>query len=290
MFKSGTIVRHRVKPEWGEGLVLFDEEAGKVIIKFKYAGKKEMMANPDFLEIVSRVKPGSPKHAEILKPSKKRKNIVPPFEYFIGLFLQYFPKGFKDKGYRGKIRNYKVGVGREFAIEFSKRKLDNLIAGKKYDEIRSLILRLIKESYLYDWRAQMQLSNVLTEKKSIAKFSTALCNLLYNKKQKDQARFNGFISTLDEIGVDNRWPIATWFQFFRYPEKYPFLKPMETKAIAESIGFELNYSPAINWLTYSSTSDLYTTLKNRLAKLKPEDMIDVQSFIWATYKMHTEKW
>jgi len=289
MFRSGTIVRHRVKPEWGEGLILFDEEAGKVIIKFKYVGKKEMMANPAFLEIISRVKPDSPKHAEILKSPKKRKNIVPPFEYFIGLFLQEFPKGFKDKGYRGSIRDYKVEVGRKFAIEFSKRKLDNLIACKKYDEIRSTVLRLIKESDLYAWQAQMQLSNVLKEKKSIAKFSTALCNFLYNKKQKDQARFNGFISTLEEIGAD-KWPIATWFQFFRYPEKYPFLKPTETKAIAESIGFELNYGPTINWLTYSSTIDLYATLKDRLAKLKPEDMIDVQSFIWATYKMHTEKW
>ena len=59
-----------------------------------------------------------------------------------------------------------------------------------------------------------------------------------------------------------------------------FMKPDVTKNAADSLGFQLNYRPEPNWLTYSSLLRMADIYQRKLAPLKPRDLIDVQSFFW----------
>lgn len=61
-----------------------------------------------------------------------------------------------------------------------------------------------------------------------------------------------------------------------------FLKPDVTNKAAESLGFDLNYRPEPNWLTYRSLLKMAEVYREKLASLRPRDLIDVQSFFWLT--------
>jgi len=59
-----------------------------------------------------------------------------------------------------------------------------------------------------------------------------------------------------------------------------FLKPEVTRNAAASLAFELNYRPEPNWLTYKSLLRMAEIYREKLVDLKPQDLIDVQSFFW----------
>ncbi len=59
-----------------------------------------------------------------------------------------------------------------------------------------------------------------------------------------------------------------------------FVKPTITQYSSELCGFEINYKPQLNWLTYKSILDFSNYLFSELSDLNPRDMIDVQSFMW----------
>ena len=57
-------------------------------------------------------------------------------------------------------------------------------------------------------------------------------------------------------------------------------KPTITQHAAALCGFEINYRPEVNWLTYDLVLKFSQYLKDELVDLRPRDMIDVQSFMW----------
>ena len=59
-----------------------------------------------------------------------------------------------------------------------------------------------------------------------------------------------------------------------------FLKPMQTRRIAEAFSFDLLYSSRPTWDTYRRLLTLSTQLLDRLRPLGARDLIDVQSFMW----------
>ena len=87
------------------------------------------------------------------------------------------------------------------------------------------------------------------------------------------------MDVLSQMGAA-KWTIATYFLFLAFPNEHFFIKPTPTKRITDACSVELNYRPELNWLTYSCSLQMATVLKERLADLKPRDMIDLQSFIW----------
>ena len=83
-----------------------------------------------------------------------------------------------------------------------------------------------------------------------------------------------------ERGRVASWPVATVLPFLAQPDRHILLKPEITKQVADSLGFELNYRPEPNWRTYRSLLQMAEIYKQKLAPLKPRDLIDVQSFFW----------
>jgi hypothetical protein len=115
--------------------------------------------------------------------------------------------------------------------------------------------------------------------------STALDNLLWSEAPMAK-RFELFAQMLYDIGAA-KWPVATYFLFLAFPGTQIFLKPEETKLAAKICRVDIQYVPEVNWTTYAEVLRLAEEIRARLIQrgqenLIPEDMIDVQSFIWVT--------
>jgi hypothetical protein len=76
------------------------------------------------------------------------------------------------------------------------------------------------------------------------------------------------------------WPVATILPFLAQPDRHVCIKPEVTKNAANRLGFHLHYEPEPNWRTYEAALRLAAIFRDKLATLKPRDMIDVQSFIY----------
>jgi hypothetical protein len=83
-----------------------------------------------------------------------------------------------------------------------------------------------------------------------------------------------------ERGPVAKWTVATIIPFLAQPNRFMFLKPEVTKKAADSLGFELNYKAEPNWLTYKCLLRMADIYGQKLAYLKPRDLIDVQSFFY----------
>ena len=86
------------------------------------------------------------------------------------------------------------------------------------------------------------------------------------------------------------WPIATYLPFLWLPERHMFLKPTTTRDFAEHIGhpFAHEYEAGLDERVYRSLLDLAETTAIGIVDLKPEDRIDVQSFIWVVGEYREE--
>ena len=109
-------------------------------------------------------------------------------------------------------------------------------------------------------------------------FATALFALLHGESSPESS-FNTYAGVLEKLGAA-KWPIATYFQFIVYPDRYMFLKPVITQKAADISGFEINYRSELNWRTYNSVMKFAKYLRSELNDLKPRDMIDVHSFMF----------
>jgi len=76
------------------------------------------------------------------------------------------------------------------------------------------------------------------------------------------------------------WPIVTVFSFLAQPEKHIFLKPNVTRDAAREYGFPFHYQSRPGWKTYANCLEFAETVRSDIEDLAPQDMIDLQSFIW----------
>ena len=95
----------------------------------------------------------------------------------------------------------------------------------------------------------------------------------------------GALPTLDALMREHgqpSWPCATYLPFFWKSQSAMFLKPQVTRDFAERVGhpFVRDYDARLNADTYLSLLDLAKQCETEIQALKPQDRIDVQSFIW----------
>jgi len=79
-----------------------------------------------------------------------------------------------------------------------------------------------------------------------------------------------------------KWTVVTYLPFLWKPDQHVFLKPTMVQAFAERVGhpFADAYKSELDPAVYDSLLDLANTTKQKIADLRPRDMIDVQSFMW----------
>ncbi len=129
----------------------------------------------------------------------------------------------------------------------------------------------------------MALRDAVKSAEGAKAFALGLFNYIYGKEEL-QIRFEKFAEVL--ISLPRRqtrvstWPLQTVFGFIGNPHEHIFLKPRVTQIAASNYNYNFIYKSRPNWETYQSLLDFADQIRRDLRSLKPQDFIDLQSFIW----------
>jgi len=198
-------------------------------------------------------------------------------------FLYYFPKGFADNKYYNWERGYKWEAHLAWERDLNEKEFNKLLEKKIFSEIALRAVRIETKTNLLFSFEKMALRDAIKSAEGAKAFAEGLYNYVYGKKSFKE-RFENFAEVLDALPRKQTrvktWPLQTVFGFIAKPEEFIFLKPQVTKTAAGKYGYDFKYQSKSNWETYSSLLQFAEQIKKDNADLKPQDFIDLQSFIW----------
>lgn len=277
-YKKGDRVKHPTKDDWGLGEVLEDGNIESVRVFFVGVGEKVLS-----LKYVQPVKvTGDAANHPVLDNLKinrspngiKYQSLPQSIEFF----LEKFPQGFYGEKFIEHEREYKDKAHALAQELLGREPFDSLLEREDYAEIAKRALKIVNATNLIFPNEKMSLKDGLIDSTAQKQFCVALHSLLYGDGVLEQ-RFVAFAKVLENIDAA-KWTTATYFLFIVAPSKFMFVKPVITQYSSELCGFEINYKPTLNWLTYKSVLSFSEYLFSEISELKPRDMIDVQSFMW----------
>jgi len=200
-------------------------------------------------------------------------------------FLQFFPGGFNDETYLEWERDYKWQTHERWQLALGKREFQSLLRKNEYRDIASRAVRVEQQSrhsMIFSFE-KMALRDAIKGTPGAKAFSEGLYDFLHGSRSLE-SRFTEWVQVVGELPRKQTrvltWPLVTVFGFIAQPDTHIFLKPLVTRAAARAYGFDFQYAPRPNWNTYASLLEFGARVWRDQQKLKPRDMIDVQSFIW----------
>ncbi len=277
-YKKGNRVKHPTKDDWGLGEVLADSNGENVKIFFVGAGEKTLS-----LKYVQPKKVPDNEASHPVLENLKIKKTTSGIKYqslpqSIQYFLEQFPEGFYGERFKEEERDYKDKAHLLATELLGEDVFSSLLDKNEYQEIVKRSLKIVNATNLIFPNEKMALKDGLLEPDAQEKFSKTLNTLLYGNGDLKE-RFETFSNLLGNIDAA-KWTTASYFLFILLPKQYMFVKPTITQYSSELCGYEINYKPQLNWLTYKSVLGFSDYLFSELSELKPRDMIDVQSFMW----------
>ncbi len=235
------------------------------------------------------------------KKSRMKAGKFQSFDKLVENFLVNQPDGFKKGGWEHK---YKRKLSDKLKETLGKETLIQLVAEKKYDEVKQRVLSLLRKpthSILTSLSAIKGLSNSLNGEKNQELFAHSLLEHLYGTGTPKE-RFDLFAKRLSELKDPTQpkrkgvvtWPLQTFFLFLSNYEENLLLKPRVTLAAIKACGYKEFYKHGdkVNWKIYSDFLEfgkyLRDRLKNHRMKLIPRDMIDIHNFIYQSVMVNQE--
>lgn len=198
-------------------------------------------------------------------------------------FLYYFKKGFFDATYISWERQYKLDAHFQFQMELNKSEFEKKLLSKKYRDIALTAVRIESRTNLLFSFEKMALRDAVKPASGAKAFSEGLYEYVYGKTKLEN-RFNDFSAVIRSLPRKqtrvHTWPLQTVFGFIANPQEHIFLKPRVTQVAAGKYHFDFLYQSKPNWDTYQSLLDFAEQVRTDNADLKPQDYIDLQSFIW----------
>jgi hypothetical protein len=200
-------------------------------------------------------------------------------------FLRFFPGGFDDPTYLDWERGYKWQTHERWQQALGKREFRSLLRRNDFREIAVRAIRIEQQSrhsMIFSFE-KMALRDATKSSAGCKAFVEGLYDLLHGARALE-SRFMHWVEVVG--GLPRRqtrvltWPLVTVFGFIAQPETHIFLKPLVTRAAARAYEFDFKYSSRPNWNTYASLLEWGERLRRDQRRLKPRDMIDIQSFIW----------
>ncbi|HSK71862.1 MAG TPA: hypothetical protein VK892_09225, partial [Pyrinomonadaceae bacterium] len=181
-------------------------------------------------------------------------------------------------------RGYKWKAHEQWEEVLNRSAFGSLLREGKFAEICAYAVRIESRTNLLFSFEKMALRDAVKTQEGAKLFSTGLFEFLYGRG-KIERKFERWCETIASLPRKQTrvltHPLATVFGFIAQPETHIFLKPNVTRTAAAEYGFNLHYKSQPSWETYASMLEFAKTIKRDLSDLKPRDMIDIQSFMWA---------
>jgi hypothetical protein len=199
-------------------------------------------------------------------------------------FLEKFPEGFRDPLHLEQERNYKLEASRFCRAELAPSAFAQVREGGASDELVARVRKLVQMTNLIQGGFEKpKLLDAISDPKYTRSFLAALDNLLHGAGSSSD-RLEDFTAVLADMGL-RKWTYATYFLFLSDPANAMYVKPEGLKRALEITRYKLEYDSAPSGALYSEILAFADWLNTKLVQeknpaLHPEDMIDVQSFIW----------
>jgi hypothetical protein len=279
--KKGDRLRHVVRTEWGIGQMLEDANSQQFHVFFEGAGEKFLAATAaDKLRWVSGTEADSTLLDNLYLPGPGKSRPMRTIAEAKIRLLELYPGGLHGQKMKEHERDYKDRLCALAHDWYAPQRLRTLRAEGHYSEVVHLANQLVKhsENNLPATFEKMAFANAVKEHPRSKAFAEAFCDWVIPNKPS-QLAFEAFASELEHMGCD-KWPIMTAYRFLLHPQLDVLIKPSNLANAAEVARFEINYRPQLNWLTYTSVMTFYQYVRMQIADLHPNDMIDIQNFIW----------
>ena len=198
-------------------------------------------------------------------------------------FLRYFPDGFRDETYIDWERDYKWEAHQRWARELAPEEMRRLIRAGEHAEVAKRAVTIESRTNLLFSFEKMALRDAVKSAAGAKAFAEGLWQWLHDDGDQRE-RFERWIEVVE--GLPRRqtrvltWPLVTVFGFIAQPKRHIFLKPNVTREAARAYGFDFSYRSRPGWDTYRSLLDFAARVRADQRDLEPQDMIDLQSFIW----------
>ena len=287
----GTLVIQPNRPEWGPGKIVKVVDQ-RVYVVWRDLPDREAKAmrgssltrSPNQQDdLLDNLPPLVEKEGKLLLP-KERVTFKQAVEKFFG----YFPRGFQDPRFLGN----ETFKGERFYKWEAHKYFDQNLKGERFRQLlKTDLAALIKEVErclgkvnVLHMTESAALRDGLRDSGAAYVMLDALANLL-EVSEISESVYQAYIDSVSRLpaprGKVAKWTIVTIIPFLAQPDRHMFLKPEVTNNAADSLGFDLNYRPEPNWLTYRCLLRMSTIYRDKLAKYGPRDFIDVQSFFYA---------
>ncbi len=289
----GTLVVHPNKPDWGPGKVVHVRGNLAHVVFRDVPGREARPIRTDVVALTL----APDQHDEVLAnlPPVVRDGerwVLPAerltFRLARDAFLARFPNGFRDAEYIGTPkrgeRRYKLLAHEHYIEDLGGTQLRDLLSNDPAELARRAMRCVGRVNLLYPVE-QAAMRDALEDEAAARAFFERLAAVL-EAPDVSEATFGPYLEAVVNLPAEQArvasWPVATILPFLAQPTRHLFLKPGITVNAADQLGFNLNYKPVPNWLTYSSALRMAELYRQRLADLRPEDLIDVQSFFYVT--------
>ncbi len=212
----------------------------------------------------------------------------------VAAFLAQWPRGFEDSDYIESERSKREKSHRLFVESFGKGQIAALLADNKMDELATRTRTLVEQANLLSRLEAATLFEALDIDYAARNYFGALNDLLeveYDETDETDERlekaFRNYVNvcaSLPQVGESRvfAWQNITLLPFLAQPKRHMFLKPVITRRAANTLAFDIGYDTMPNWPTYARLLRMGKTWANITEELGPKDMIDVQSFLYAS--------
>ena len=198
-------------------------------------------------------------------------------------FLRAFPGGFRDETYIDWERDYKWNAHLRWQDNLSESRFRRLISERQFEEVARLASSIESRTNLLFSFEKMALRDAIRSPAAAQAFSCALFEFLHGS-ETPEIRFASWVAALDALPRRQTrvltWPLATVFGFIAQPRQHFFFKPVVTREALRRCGLPFDYASRPAWPIYKALLDAVRKVRGEIASMRPNDMIDMQSFLW----------
>ncbi len=203
-------------------------------------------------------------------------------------FLKRFPNGLVDEEFIGLGNKHKAdNLIKAVNNELSKENLKSLIQKKDYKTICESSLKLLRRANVLSVFEKVAFSNFLSHEEIFEEFSKALYNFMYDF---NETNFNKFTLLLARFRMEKncncaKWTVVTFFISYLDPEKFVFVKPTTTKAIAKALNVEIEYQSYPTYEVYQNVYNMIYNFREQSDLCKNQNMMLTEAILYCAVKL-----
>lgn len=203
-------------------------------------------------------------------------------------FLKRFPNGLEDEEFVGIGRKHKAdNLIKAVNEELSKKNLDNLINKKDYKTICEIALKLLRRASVLSVFEKVAFSNFIAHEEIQEDFAKALYNFMYDFNEQNFERFTLILARYRSEKNCNcaKWTVVSFFVAYLDPERFVFIKPTTTKAIANALEVDIEYQSYPIYTVYEKVYNMIYEYREQSDICKGQNIMLTEAILYCAIKL-----